>query len=305
MDQNNQFEFYQQEQPGEAAPATKNARYFRARAREKLKGNWVMTSVGGFLYTLLQGLSAMVGLIPMLIAVATGVVFDAISGTENPVFTVFAFLFGYALMFVGMFLVSGPLTVGYSRLHLDLMDGKPVEIGSLFSYFKKAYWKSVGLIGWQALIVFGFVMAMFVVAFISGFVSALLDSEILFPVLFFPLLIAWVAAFAAVLYRYAMAPFILAEYPEMRAIDALRSSAVLMKGRKWKLFCLECSFIGWFLLYIPATLLTCGIGGMIGEYVLMAYMQTSHAAFYHDAANRDAAKEVEFPSIDPDDYVAE
>ena len=88
---------------------------------------------------------------------------------------------------------------------------------------------------------------------------------------------------------------IMAEYPTIGIFDALRNSANLMKGNKWKLFCLDFSFIGWILL----ASCTCGLG-MI---VLMPYMYAASAAFYNDIANRQAAKETEFPSINPDDYV--
>ena len=60
MDQNNQFEFEQNEQ---YAPmlTVKNARYFRGRAREALKGNWVTASVMSLVYTLMQILTVAVG----------------------------------------------------------------------------------------------------------------------------------------------------------------------------------------------------------------------------------------------------
>lgn len=45
-----------------------------------------------------------------------------------------------------------------------------------------------------------------------------------------------------------MTPFILCERPDMTAREAIRESKELMKGNKWRLFCLEFSFIGWELL---------------------------------------------------------
>ena len=44
---------------------------------------------------------------------------------------------------------------------------------------------------------------------------------------------------------------------------------------------------------------------MVGSYVLSAYEITSTAAFYDDITNRAAARETEFPSLDPDDYIVE
>jgi uncharacterized membrane protein len=55
--------------------------------------------------------------------------------------------------------------------------------------------------------------------------------------------------------NYAMVDHILAENPELTAREALQRSKELMKGNKWRLFCLHFSFIGWDLL----TALTFGI----------------------------------------------
>ena len=96
-------------------------------------------------------------------------------------------------------------------------------------------------------------------------------------------------------YRYAFARMILAEYPEIRVTDAFRNSAMLMKGKKWRLFCLHLSFIGWFLL---GAFCTCGLGLLF----LHPYIYASEAAFYDEIANRAAARETEFPSLNPDDY---
>ena len=69
----------------------------------------------------------------------------------------------------------------------------------------------------------------------------------------------------------------------------------MMRGNKWKLFCLDISFIGWGLL---AVYCTCGIGMIF----LMPYIYAARMAFYDDISNRQSAKEVEFPSLNPDDY---
>ena len=71
-----------------------------------------------------------------------------------------------------------------------------------------------------------------------------------------------------------MAPYIMVDHPEMSARQALKASKAMMKGYKWKLFCLSFSFIGWDIL---ATL-TFGIGNI----VLCPYVETAAAAFYRD-----------------------
>jgi uncharacterized membrane protein len=49
-------------------------------------------------------------------------------------------------------------------------------------------------------------------------------------------------------YAYAMTYYILLDNPEMSANEAITKSKEMMKGYKWKLFCLDFSFIGWYLL---------------------------------------------------------
>lgn len=49
-------------------------------------------------------------------------------------------------------------------------------------------------------------------------------------------------------YSYAMVPYIMAENDSISANDALKLSKQIMRGNRWRLFCLEFSFIGWKLL---------------------------------------------------------
>ena len=78
-------------------------------------------------------------------------------------------------------------------------------------------------------------------------------------------------------YAYAMVPYLLRDYPELSAREALRTSSQMMKGHKWDLFVLDLSFIGWILLGI----MTAGIGLLW----VAPYMDTTHAAFYEDLKN--------------------
>ena len=74
--------------------------------------------------------------------------------------------------------------------------------------------------------------------------------------------------------RYSQAWFVLADNPQMDALDAINRSKQLMQGNKWKFFCLQWRFFGWALLCI----LTLGIGFLwLGPYIAM-----SNAKFYDD-----------------------
>jgi uncharacterized membrane protein len=73
---------------------------------------------------------------------------------------------------------------------------------------------------------------------------------------------------------YAMAFYILYDNPEIGAMGALNASKEMMKGYKFKFFCLQLSFIGWGFLCI----LTLGIGFLW----LIPYINTSLANFYQN-----------------------
>lgn len=87
-------------------------------------------------------------------------------------------------------------------------------------------------------------------------------------------------------FSYALTPYILLDEPELTARQAITRSCEIMEGRRWKLFCLYLSFIGWGIL----CLLTFGIGFLW----LAPYMNASIAAFYEDArAEYEAENSIE------------
>jgi uncharacterized membrane protein len=80
--------------------------------------------------------------------------------------------------------------------------------------------------------------------------------------------------------RYSLTFFILADNPSMKAMEAINKSKSMMRGNKWKFFCLGCRFIGWALLGI----VTIGIG----FFWIYPYIMISFAEFYEDLKAGDA-----------------
>ena len=74
-------------------------------------------------------------------------------------------------------------------------------------------------------------------------------------------------------YSYRFVPFIMAENPEMKGTEAITLSRKLMNGNKWRAFCFDLSFIGWFLLAI----ISCGI---VGVFYTSPYYNCACAEFY-------------------------
>lgn len=79
-------------------------------------------------------------------------------------------------------------------------------------------------------------------------------------------------------YRYAMAPYLLAEHPDLTATEAIEQSKQLMDGHKARLFCLHLSFIGWYLL--------AALTGGIGYFFLAPYVKAAETGFYLDRTGR-------------------
>lgn len=76
-------------------------------------------------------------------------------------------------------------------------------------------------------------------------------------------------------YYYSLSQLIAMENPEKTPKEAVEESRKLMEQKRWKLFCLQFSFIGWAILAV----LTFGIGMLW----LLPYMQFATIAFYKNA----------------------
>ena len=79
-------------------------------------------------------------------------------------------------------------------------------------------------------------------------------------------------------YEYAIIPYILADDPEISSKDAFKKAKQMMNGNKWRLFKLEFSFIGWFILCV----LTFGLG----TFFLLPYINAANAEFYVELKNK-------------------
>ena len=149
----------------------------------------------------------------------------------------------FALLYVVVMLViGGAVSLGYAKFNLNLINRTNPDIRDMFSEMGR---------------------------FKAGFVMQFLTT--LYVVLWtFLFIIPGIIAS----YSYRMTPYILMENPDMTASEAIRASKEMMRGNKWRLFCLEFSFIGWSLL----AALTLGIGMLF----LRPYMEAAGAAFYRE-----------------------
>ncbi len=93
-------------------------------------------------------------------------------------------------------------------------------------------------------------------------------------------------------YRYRLALYLMADDPELGALDAIRKSKQLMRGYKGQAFVLDLSFLGWWLL-TPLTL------GILSLWVT-PYASVTYANFYQAILRSANAQETAPPPPDPD-----
>ena len=74
----------------------------------------------------------------------------------------------------------------------------------------------------------------------------------------------------------------------LTASEAIAQSKAMMEGNRWRLFCLQFSFIGWSLL--------CALTLGIGNLALRPYEMAAYAAFYREISG-GAAPETESEGV--------
>ena len=216
---------------------------YRRVARENLSGNWAQSIGTAALAWLLGGLIIGGTFLPELNFRIEGQDIDSLSDILNllSVGGISAFGLGSALS-LAQFILGGVIQLGYTAYLLKQHNKANFEIQDLFSQFER----------------FG-----------QGFAQKFLRGLYVF---------LWSLLFVipgiVKSYTYAMAPFIMAENPEMTASEAIEASKQLMDGHKGELFTLDLTFIGWDIL----AALTLNIGNL----VLNPYKNAARAVFYKD-----------------------
>lgn len=210
---------------------------FKKEALSGLSGNWAVAVGAGFVASLLGAGTAFMG---------GGSGSSSVDDTEylSPAaaLIILIVLLISLLLSIAQFIIGGAVTLGYVKFNLDLVNGNRPQFNDLFSQFH-----------------------CFGQAFLMQFLRSIFIA--LWTLLFIiPGIIAS--------YRYAMAPYIMYENPQMSAIDAINESKALMDGNKWRLFCLNFSFIGWAILAV----FTLGIGFLW----LVPYQEAAFASFYQE-----------------------
>ena len=230
---------------------------FRRAARESLKGNWFVAIIGGFIASLFGGLNNAGSFsinfnfempeVENNESVASLLSLPANLGIYDGVIAMIMIFFAVVMVYsIIMFIIGSAVAVGYSEFNLDIVESVRPRIGSIFSRFGQLKTAVCARL----------------IMFVRIFIGTML----------------FIIPGIIMSYSYAMVNFVMAEHPEMTARRALKESKRMMKGNRFKLFCLQLSFIGWVFLSV----LTFGIG----FFFLVPYQQAALAAFYCDVRDR-------------------
>lgn len=168
---------------------------------------------------------------------------------------IFALLVGGGLSTLLVALWQGLMRVGYSGFCLDMVRGRQPQTGALFRAFPQAgpvlitqLLVSVFRFLWGLLLGVGFAVILFVDALLFIEYAALFVLIALAAYLAFLVGIVWITL------RYAMVDFLVADRG-ITGMEAIRESKRLMQGNIGKLFTLNLSFIGWYLLEVGVLLI--------------------------------------------------
>lgn len=240
----------------------KYASDFRSIARDALKGRWAIAVIAGLIASVLGAITSSGPEVKfnfsdnganVNLMFANQEIYSSSGGwlPELNAFivggTIYIIIAGLVMAAV-FFVLGSVISLGYSRFNLNLINRcNEADIGTLFGFF--SHWKNAAI---AKLLKTVYVFLWSLLFIIPGIIAS---------------------------YSYAMIPYIQAEHPEMTPSDVLARSKEMMEGNRWRLFCLEFSFIGWEIL----SALSLGIGNLW----LTPYRQAATAAFYRDVSGNE------------------
>ena len=237
------------------------AKDFRMIAREVLNGKWKIAILVGLVAAVLGGIEGDGAKLEMdydassasaSFSFAGQTIFSTGGSTDSNFYSLLVAGFSYVMLIAliiaaGYYVLGGIISVGYAKFNLMLVDGLAISFDNLFEYFSD--WKTITI----AKLLRGLYVLLWSLLFI---IPGIMVS-----------------------FSYSMTDYILAEHPDISATEAINLSKEMMAGNRWRLFCLEFSFIGWQILCI----FTLGVGNLW----LNPYKKAAMAAFYREVSGTE------------------
>lgn len=211
------------------------AKDYRAQARAALRGKWLRCALL-MLLALVLGASAVGGNAGVSVSVSDVENYMDIGQSLTPEQKSLLTIVSGIILCLSLwsFFMGSYVNLGLTHMFDHTLEGETPRARMLFP--KGLYWKSLGLNFLRSLFI-GLWSLLFI---IPGIVAA---------------------------YRYAMADYLLCIHPEMGVMDALRESKTRMMGRKWRMFCLEWSFVGWQLLSLVPVFICILATNLMGAFM--------------------------------------
>ena len=234
---------------------------FRTMAREKLSGKWGTAILLTLLATILGAATTAALGIELKFESGNGVILVILEeysftilkgGIISTILAVMVLGWGILTLVIG-----GAMTLGYCQFHQNLVRNEEAEVNTLFVH-KEKLWHGFCINFLQGLYIILWTLCFLIPGIMAG-------------------------------YSYSMAHFIANDHPEMTAGEVITASKEMMRGHRWRLFCLEISFIGWALL----SAFTLGLG----TFALAPYMEMARAFFYQDLLEHGIRLEDEFQNV--------
>ncbi len=148
---------------------------------------------------------------------------------------------------IGTLIITSAFEISLCMIYLKLAKNEEISIGDLFNGFN-----ITGKAVWLSIITYIFTFLWSLLFIIPGIIKV---------------------------FSYAMAPYILADNPELTAREALNNSKEIMDGHKFDLFVLQLSFFWWYILGA----ITFGIAYI---YVV-PYVSATTTNFYNSIKERE------------------
>lgn len=236
-----------------------NSSDFRKQAREKLSGKW--------------GKSALVTLAYFVIVIVLNFITSKFAETAlAPIISLFEVI------------ITIPLAYGLTSVFIKIIDNENVSsfdflpIG--FNNFSRSWKVALNIILKMLLPLILLIVSIVILMIGSAgkFSTIMFNGPDFFQTSFTGVLLLGVCMYFVSIvmfiiwsYYYQLSQIIAIENPDITPKDAVENSKKYMTGNRWKLFCLELSFIGWAFL----CMFTLGIGMLW----LIPYIQVATIAF--------------------------
>ena len=281
--------------------------FFRAKAREALKGHWqtalLIALIVNLPSLLAQGISVFTGNDPMdrlqaivITSSRDGMLTQTLLRQEITAYLGSSGFWLAAGLNLAAWLITPCLALGMNKWLMDRLRKAPVAdvIEGAFCRVR-LFFKAIGL---QLLVILKILLWMLPgIALLTGLTIALYQADTAVAVnnaartlnaMTLPVILVMAVPGAIAALRYAMAEFILADEPETKITECVRRSKEQMRELKKMLFVLLVSFLIWYLLQLLVASFLSNMGAgvvsllfqMLTGLALSVDMSGSEAAFY-------------------------